>query len=130
MMTDFPEDKLFERPAGLASAGFHLKHIRGVIDRLFTYADDKGLTDEQFTYQQSEAEETGTVNELVQNIEQQVAAALEALKNVDEAMLTQFRGVGRKKLPSTMIGVLVHAAEHTMRHTGQLFVTTAILKAR
>ena len=110
------------------SPGFHLKHIRGVIDRLFTYAADRSLTPEQFAYQQSEADAVGTIKDMITGIEFQVAGALQALKEVNEAELTQFRGVGRKKLPSTVIGVLVHAAEHTMRHTGQLLVTTTILK--
>ncbi|MEI9810890.1 MAG: hypothetical protein WDO16_25110 [Bacteroidota bacterium] len=51
------------------------------------------------------------------------------MKTTDEAILTSVRGVGRAKIPSTVMGLLFHAAEHTMRHTGQLLVTAGILKA-
>jgi hypothetical protein len=54
LMTDFPEALLWERPTGVASAGFHLKHLKGVLDRLFTYANDRTLTDEQLLYLKSE----------------------------------------------------------------------------
>ena len=36
LMQDFPEEKLWEKPAGVASPGFHLQHLTGVLDRLFT----------------------------------------------------------------------------------------------
>jgi hypothetical protein len=42
--------------------------------------------------------------------------------------LTHKRVMGRKLLPTTLIGLYVHAAEHTMRHIGQLSVTVRILK--
>ncbi|RYY12954.1 MAG: DinB family protein [Chitinophagaceae bacterium] len=128
MMTDFPEEKLYEKPAGLASPGFHLKHMRGVLDRLFIYASNNQLSPAQLAYLKSETEPNGSNAELLQALEFQVGDALKALAETDEATLTQFRGVGRKQLPSTVIGLLVHAAEHTMRHTGQLLVTTALLK--
>jgi hypothetical protein len=35
---NFPEEKIWEQPAGVASVAFHLQHLAGVIDRLFTYA--------------------------------------------------------------------------------------------
>lgn len=50
LMYDFPENKLWEKPAGAASPAFHLQHIVGVLDRLFTYAKGKQLTDEQLKY--------------------------------------------------------------------------------
>ena len=36
------------RPAGVASAAFHVWHIPGVIDRLFTYARGETLSERQF----------------------------------------------------------------------------------
>jgi uncharacterized damage-inducible protein DinB len=128
MMADFPEEKLFEKPAGMASPGFHLKHISGVLDRLLTYAMDKQLSTDQLVYLKNEGDPSGNAAELVQKLEFQVGAFIKALTEIDESTLTQFRGVGRKQLPSTVLGLLFHAAEHTMRHTGQLLVTTAVLK--
>ena len=127
LMKDFPPSKLFDRPAGVASASFHLKHITGVLDRLFTYARNEPLTANQLNYLKSEQEQSGEVEVLLQNLSNQVQASLNQLTATNEAILTEFRGVGRKQLPSTVIGLLFHAAEHTMRHTGQLNVTVRIL---
>lgn len=123
---------LWERPAGVASAAFHLQHLSGVLDRVFTYARGEALTTLQL---QQLAEEdipfrTGlTIEQLVDRFNLQVDAALVQLANTDVSTLTDFRGIGRKQLPSTVIGLLVHAAEHTMRHLGQLRVTAKILAA-
>jgi len=38
------------------------------------------------------------------------------------------RGIGRKRIPTNVLGLLFHAAEHTQRHTGQLYVTVKMLK--
>ena len=45
------------RPAGVASAAFHVRHIAGVVDRLFTYARGHALSTEQFAAIQSEGQE-------------------------------------------------------------------------
>lgn len=129
MMIAFPDELLWQRPAGVASPGFHLKHIAGVLDRLFTYAAGKSLTGQQQEYLKAEGEGAGeiTVQSLLDGLDAQIASSLETLKNIDETTVTEPRGVGRQQLPSTVLGLLVHAAEHTMRHTGQLMVTVKIL---
>src|SRR5689334_1250959 len=43
------------RPAGVASAAFHVRHMTGVIDRLFTYARGEMLTPAQFEALQLES---------------------------------------------------------------------------
>ncbi|HEX6431638.1 MAG TPA: DinB family protein [Niastella sp.] len=130
LMKDFPDAMLWQRPAGVASPGFHLKHITGVLDRLFSYAAGQPLTSQQLNYLKAEAiaTEDNTVTSLLKNLDAQIAASLEALKAIDETTFTEPRGVGRQQLPSTVLGLLFHAAEHTMRHTGQLMVTVKILK--
>jgi uncharacterized damage-inducible protein DinB len=128
-MDNFPDALLWERPAGVASPGFHLKHMAGVLDRLFTYAAGQPLSPTQLDYLKAEEvhEDHDTVTFLLVKLDTQITAALEALKTIDETTLTQFRGVGRQQLPSTVLGLLFHAAEHTMRHTGQLLVTVQVL---
>lgn len=121
---------LWQRPANVASASFHLQHLSGVLDRVFTYARGEALT--PFQLQQLEEEDIPfrqeiTVENLVERFSKQVDAALQQLSTTDESTLTEFRGVGRKQLPSTVIGLLVHGAEHTMRHLGQLRATVKIL---
>ncbi len=131
MMQDFPEKKLWEKPANVASVGFHLQHLTGVLDRLFTYARNEMLKEQQLLYLNNEGKQTNdvTLNILLQNFNRQIDIALKQLSTTDEKILTEHRSVGRKKLPSTVIGLLFHAAEHTMRHTGQLLVTVKILTA-
>lgn len=131
MMLNFPALLLWECPAGLASPGFHLQHLSGVLDRVFTYARNEGLTRQQFDWLAAEGKdlEPGyTTDELVKLFGMQVDEAMEQLKITDEKTLTDYRGVGRAGLPSTVIGLLFHAAEHTMRHTGQLMVTAAVVR--
>lgn len=130
MMDNFPDKMLWVKVAGMASPGFHLQHMKGVLDRLFTYAEGKPLTDVQLTFLSNEGKYTEHLNaaDLVTALKDQINISLERLKQVDEAKLKAYRGVGRKQLPSTVIGLLVHAAEHTMRHTGQLLVTVNVLR--
>lgn len=130
-LADFPETLLWERPAGVASVGFHLQHLTGVLDRLFTYARNEKLSEEQRAWLSREGKPTSVPAEaLVRRFEVQVDVALAQLRQTDEATLTEFRGVGRAQLPSTVLGLLVHAAEHTMRHLGQLLVTARVLRER
>jgi len=115
----------------MASPGFHLQHITGILDRLFTYARGEGLNVQQFAFlsnEGNEPERDGSVRDLLDVLNRQVDNAMEQLSNTDEATLTEVRGVGRAQIPSTVQGLLFHAAEHMMRHTGQLLVTTRILK--
>ena len=131
MMREFPEHLLWEQPAGVASPGFHLQHLAGVLNRLFTYAEGRSLSEDQLTALKAEgkAETAGNLQELLQIFNQQVEKSIEQLKTTAADELTEFRGVGRAQLPSTVLGLLVHGAEHTMRHMGQLLVTVRILLA-
>lgn len=130
IMAGFPAEKLAARPLGLASVGFHLRHLAGVLDRTFTYARGAALSETQLAYLAAEGQpptHPGAVQELVEVLNQQVDKALSQLQNTPEASLPDWRGVGRAQLPSTVIGLLVHAAEHTTRHLGQLLVTARLV---
>jgi uncharacterized damage-inducible protein DinB len=120
------------RPAGVASAGFHVRHISGVIDRLFTYARGEALSTEQFATLQLEGEALalGDVDAILAALSARVDAAIAELRQIPIERLTDFRAVGRAQLPSTVIGCLVHAAEHSMRHVGQLSVTARVVRGR
>lgn len=126
-MRAFPPALLNARPGGVASVGFHLQHLAGVLDRTFTYARAEALSESQLAALAAEnpplAIETETVQRLVHQFDKQVDSALVQLRATDAATLPQVRGVGRAQLPSTVMGLLVHAAEHTTRHLGQLLVT-------
>ena len=125
---DFPNNKLWIKPSNLGSVGFHLQHIRGVLERLFTYALQKQLTDEQLDDLRMEGINADiSVIELVAAFSIQVDRALTQLQETDENTLLEPRGVGRKQVPSTVIGLLFHAAEHIQRHVGQLLVTVKFM---
>jgi hypothetical protein len=131
LMDDFPEILLWVKPVGMASPGFHLQHLAGVLDRLFTYARGEGLTQHQLNKLSLEGRmpEIGySVNTLLEIFNRQVDEAILQLSSTDEFILTEKRGVGRAKLPSTVIGLYTHAAEHIMRHVGQLLVTAGMLR--
>jgi uncharacterized damage-inducible protein DinB len=131
MVDGLTDEQWNARPANIASAAFHVRHIAGVIDRLFTYARGEALSDEQFAALRRESEPVrrDDVRVVLDAIANRVGAALEQLRTTDVATLGDFREVGRSKLPSTVIGCLVHGAEHAMRHVGQLSVTVRIAKA-
>lgn len=126
---DLPADILWTRPGGVASAGFHLMHIAGVVDRLFTYARGESLDDGQRAALREEADpgpEPPTLDHLVDRLRRQVDRALEQLRSTAESELTRPREVGRARLPSNTLGLLMHAAEHSQRHVGQLLVTVRV----
>lgn len=119
------------RPAGVAAAAFHVRHIAGVIDRLFTYARGDGLSESQFVALRAEgsalsAEEADVT---IDALHARIDTAIAELRTIDVATLGDYRAVGRAELPSTVIGCLVHGAEHAMRHVGQLSVTVRIARA-
>lgn len=131
LMADFPEKLLWDRPAQLASPGFHLQHLSGVLDRLFTYARGESLGEEQLLALSREGKPDSpppASQQLVAAFGRQVHLALAQLRASDVSQLTAARAVGRSRIPSTMLGLYVHAAEHTMRHLGQLLVTVRVLK--
>ena len=124
------EEQWNARPANVASAAFHVRHITGVIDRLFTYARGQTLNDAQFAALKLEREPVtvADVSTVLSALDARVGAAIDELRNTDPATLGDFRGIGRKQLPSTVIGCLVHGAEHSMRHVGQLSVTVRVVR--
>jgi hypothetical protein len=132
LVVGLTEQQWNARPGGVASAAFHLRHIPGVIDRLFTYARGNPLTDAQRAAIPLEGAPLALADlpAALQLLSSRVDAAVAELKTVDVATLGDFRGVGRAQLPSTVVGCLVHGAEHAMRHVGQLSVTVRVVRAQ
>ena len=124
-------DQWNARPAGVASAAFHVRHIPGVIDRLFTYAQGEALTESQFEALRREDapfDESSAAAALAA-LDARVDLAMAQLRGMDPATIGEFRAVGRAQLPSTVIGCLVHGVEHAMKHVGQLSVTLRVVRA-
>ena len=119
------------RPNGAASIGFHVRHAMGSLDRLFTYARGEALTAAQLTALTQEKErgnDPTTAEALITAFDAAFERAMTQLRATAERDLLTAREVGRAKLPSTVIGLLSHAAEHTQRHVAQMVTTAKIVK--
>jgi uncharacterized damage-inducible protein DinB len=126
----FDETLLWKTPRSRASVGFHLQHITGVLDRMLSYAQEEGLSEIQFKKLENEGVPNAeiTIDTLCRNFDTKVEEVIDYFKKLHKTDLTTKRNVGRQKLPSTLIGVLFHAAEHSQRHIGQLLVTVSSLE--
>jgi hypothetical protein len=121
--TDATAEELWQRPGGAASAGYHLQHLAGSLDRLFTYARGEPLNEAQRAALMREGTPGAPGSELVPAAVARIDQALEQLRHTAVGSLEAPREVGRARLPSTVLGLLFHAAEHTSRHVGQLITT-------
>ena len=112
-------EQLWAAPHGFGSVGFHLRHIAGSTDRLMTYLQGGHLSEAQMAVLRTEKEPGATREMLLAGLEAAFTKAEDVVRALDSAHLTEARGVGRKQLPTTVIGLVVHIAEHTQRHVGQ-----------
>jgi hypothetical protein len=123
------EGQVWARPHGLAPLGFHLRHIAGSVDRLTTYLEGRPLTAAQIATLAAEMEPGVSLAELLAGVDRALRRAEEAIRAIDPATLGEARWVGRKRLPTTVIGLLVHIAEHTQRHLGQAIAAAQLARA-
>ena len=124
--------RLWSSPGEAAPVGFHLRHMAGSLDRLMTYARGESLSDAQREALANEKAATPRVTreELLGQLRVAVDRALAQLRATPEATLDDYRAVGRAALPSTVRGILHHAAEHTARHAGQVSMTVHALEGK
>ena len=123
-------EQLWARPAGVASVGFHLRHIVGSLDRLLTYARGAQLDRQQMVALRAEGDAgspPAPAAGLVRAAQSAIDGAGDILRAPPDAGLLRARSVGRASLPSNLLGLLFHAAEHTHRLTGQLVTTVKIV---
>ena len=122
-------DQLWTTPGGAASVGFHLLHLAGATDRLLTYARGEPLSDLQRAQLQKERNPPrADVASLLADLRKAVDGALDQLRNTPDAALEDGRAIGRAALPTTVLGLLFHTAEHAQRHAGQVVTTAKILR--
>jgi uncharacterized damage-inducible protein DinB len=113
-------EQLWASPHGFGSAGFHIVHIAGSTERLMSYLQQRELTAEQMQALRDESRPLGIGREeLMAMLDRALRDAEAVVRAIDPATLEEARGVGRKQLPTTVIGLLTHIAEHTQRHIGQ-----------
>ena len=122
--------QIWQQPNGAASVGYHVRHAAGSLDRLFTYARGAMLSDAQMSVLRQESQPDPALGsaDLLAAFDAAVERSLDQLRSTDERTLTDVRHVGRSKLPSTVIGLLFHGAEHTQRHAGQIATLVKLLQ--
>ncbi len=113
---------------GKASIGLHLKHIAGSVDRLTTYLAGRQLSPQQLQALNEEHIPGASPDELLNAVEASLAHAEQLLNTLDTNTLYDARKVGRQALPTTVLGLLVHLAEHTQRHLGQTITLSGIVR--
>jgi uncharacterized damage-inducible protein DinB len=122
-------DELWARPYGFGSCGFHIRHAGGAADRLCTYLEGQQLTAEQMSFLQNETDAGASFETLFAELDGFLTRVEHVVRALDVTTLTEPRTVGRKRLPTTVIGLLVHICEHTQRHVGQAISAAKLAKA-
>jgi uncharacterized damage-inducible protein DinB len=121
-------EDVWRRTGSLPSLGFHLHHIAHSVDRLVTYLCGDQLSEAQITTLKREAEPGASLSELLGDIDEKLSDAERRVRTIEPGMLGEPRYIGKKRLPSTVLGLLVHVAEHTQRHLGQAITTAKLAR--
>lgn len=128
-LTGISTAQVWDRPGGLAPAGFHIRHIGGAADRLGAYLRGQMLSPGQMSELAAESEPGASPSELLAELDARLTRLERDVARLDPETLRSPRSVGRMKLPSTAIGLIVHIAEHTQRHLGQAITTLKFVRA-
>ncbi len=132
---------MFARPSGLPPVAFQLRHISRSLDRLLTYVESEVpvsskltvgeyriLSEAQIEELASEMSGEGSAAEVMAEFRAGLARAMRRVRAVAPGQFAEARWVGRKRLLTTVVGLLVHCAEHTQRHVGQMVTTVKVLR--
>jgi len=122
-------EDVWRRAGSLPPLGFHLRHIAHSVDRLVTYLCGDQLSDAQIATLKQESEPgTATLAQLLADVDEKLADAERRIRAIEPGVLHEPRYIGKKRLPSTVLGLLVHVAEHTQRHLGQAITTAKLAR--
>jgi len=120
--------EMFARPAGLPSVAFQVRHMARSLDRLLTYAEGYALSEVQLIELATEME-PGTAADVLNEFRARLLRSMQRVRAISPGTFADPRGVGRKMLPTTVAGLLIHCAEHTQRHVGQMVTTVKVVRA-
>jgi uncharacterized damage-inducible protein DinB len=126
---DLTDQELHASPSGLPAVAFHLRHIARSLDRLLTYAEGRPLTKTQLASLKTEMDTAATRRLIFAELLAALETSAKRIRTLAAANLEQPRTVGKKSLPTTLGGLLVHVADHTQRHVGQAITTAKLLLA-
>lgn len=115
------------KPAGTAPVAFHIRHLARGVDRLLTYAEGRSLSEEQMARLRTELDPGATRDELFAELVVALADGAARVRALAGTNLEEARTVGKKRLPTTVGGLLVHVADHTQRHVGQAITTAKVV---
>lgn len=121
-------EQMWARPMDLGPVGFHVRHIGGAAERLMAYLEERELTPEQLGELKHEMDPGASREELLAQLHARLNAAEQVVRGVDPKQWTAPRHVGRKRLPTTVGGLITHIAEHTQRHVGETIVTAKVVR--
>ncbi|MGB2591535.1 MAG: DinB family protein [Candidatus Acidiferrum sp.] len=124
------DEQMNRRPAQIAPVAFHLRHIARSLDRLLTYAEGGALNEEQLTALKLELDPPSTRDELFAELSSALSSSAVRIRKLAFSDLEAIRIVGKRNLPTTLGGLLVHIADHTQRHVGQAITTAKIMLAQ
>ena len=120
------DEQMFFQPLGLPSVAFHLRHMVRSLDRLLTYAANGSLSATQLTLLSTETETT-TAADVLHEFREGLRRGKERVRACSPDSYAEPRGIGRRRLPTTVGGLLVHCAEHSQRHAGQMVTTAKVV---
>jgi uncharacterized damage-inducible protein DinB len=123
------DDALWRTVGPLPSLGFQLRHIAGSVDRLVTYLAGEELSPAQIEVLKTEAQPGAPLSVLLDGVDRALDSAEKRIRAIGPESLDEPRFIGKKRLPSTVLGLLVHVAEHTQRHLGQAITTAKLVRA-
>ena len=121
-------EQIWATPYGFGSVGFHIRHIGGSTERLITYMRGEQLSPAQLEFLKNEKNAGVGAGELLREMNEFFRRAEVVVRGLDPATLKEPREIGRKRLPSTVNGLLVHAAEHVQRHVGQAISAAKLVR--
>lgn len=122
-------EQVWSSHAGLPPLGFHLRHITGSVSRLTAYLEGRQLSEPQLVFLRAEQTPGAALDELLAAVEHQFAETEHAVQRIPLSEFTSPRYVGRKQLPTTVAGLIIHLSEHTQRHLGQAILTAKVLRS-
>lgn len=123
------DTEIHAEPLGLTSIAQQLRHIGGSVDRILTYAEGNQLSADQLAAMKAETAGAETLAELLAKVRESLTRAARRVRALSTADLGVPRSVGRKQLPTSIGGALIHVADHTQRHVGQVVITAKVIKA-
>lgn len=127
--SDLSEEQIWASPQGLTPIGYHLQHLCGSLDRLLTYAQGKQLDEDQLAAMEAEQGQEPAVPLLQARLKESLDQASLLMEQLDPLTFAQTRRIGRKQIAVPLGTLLLHIAEHTQRHVGQIVTTAKLFQA-